>query len=57
MRAGGNRSGSVFRLTGTSVAAPQLARHVAKPALPQPTNVPTSLEEIRKRGRGNLEPP
>jgi hypothetical protein len=57
IRAGGNRSGSVFRLQGTSVAAPQLARHVAKPTLPLPYNVPTSIEEIRKRGRGNLEPP
>ena len=27
IRAGGNRSGAVFRLTGTSAAAPQLARH------------------------------
>lgn len=57
IRAGGNRSGSVFRLTGTSAAAPQLTRHVAKPALPKPDNVPTSLEEIRKRGGGNLVPP
>ncbi|MDP1581869.1 MAG: hypothetical protein Q8M18_00390 [Bradyrhizobium sp.] len=56
IRAGGNRSGSVFRLKGTSAAAPQLARHVARSALPPPTNVPTSIEEVRKRGRGNLEP-
>jgi hypothetical protein len=56
IRAGGNRSGSVFRLKGTSAAAPQLARHVAKSALPPPTDVPTSIEEVRKRGRGNLEP-
>lgn len=56
IRAGGNRSGSVFRLKGTSAAAPQLARHVAKPALPPPNNVPTPIEEVRKRGRGNLEP-
>jgi hypothetical protein len=57
IRAGGNRSGAVFRLTGTSAAAPQLARHVAKPALPLPNNVPIPIEEARKRGRGNLEPP
>ncbi|MDB5576094.1 MAG: hypothetical protein JWR80_1270 [Bradyrhizobium sp.] len=57
IRAGGNRSGSVFRLRGTSAAAPQLARHVAKPALPLPNNVPTPIEEVRKRGRGNLVPP
>lgn len=56
LRAGGNRSGVVFRLTGTSAAAPQLARHIAKPALPPPNNVPTTIEEVRKRGRGNLEP-
>jgi hypothetical protein len=57
IRAGGNRSGSVFRLKGTSAAAPQLARHIAKPALPPPSNVPIPIDEIRKRGRGNLEPP
>ena len=57
IRAGGTRSGSVFRLIGTSAAAPQLARHVARPALPTPTNVPTPPDEIFKRGGGNLEPP
>jgi hypothetical protein len=57
IRAGGTRSGSVFRLIGTSAAAPQLARHVAEPALPTPTNVPTPSDEIFKRGGGNLEPP
>jgi hypothetical protein len=57
IRAGGNRSGSVFRLTGTSVAAPQLARHVVKLAIPPATNVPTSPVEIGKRGGGNIEPP
>src|SRR4029079_18088890 len=42
IRAGGNRSGSVFRLIGTSAAAPQLARHVADPPPPSPHRVPTA---------------
>ena len=57
IRAGGNRSGAVFRLTGTSVAAPQLARQVAKLAgglpFPSPTDVPTTSTETEKRGGGN----
>jgi hypothetical protein len=61
IRAGGNRSGAVFRLIGTSVAAPQLARQVAKLTgglpFPSPTDVPTTPPEIEKRGGGNLEPP
>ena len=61
IRAGGNRSGAVFRLTGTSAAAPQLARQLAKPPsdFPQPTDAPspTDAEEVEKRGYGNLEPP
>jgi hypothetical protein len=59
IRAGGNRSGGVFRLIGTSAAAPQLGRHLARLALPPPSNVPAAgdLDEIRKRGQGNLEPP
>jgi hypothetical protein len=57
VRAGGNRSGSVFRLIGTSAAAPQLARWVARPKLPQPTNRPTTCLEREKRGCGNIEPP
>jgi len=63
LRAGGNRSGGVFRLTGTSAAAPQLGRHLARTltglAFPLPSNVPLpyQTEEIRKRGHGNLEPP
>jgi hypothetical protein len=59
IRAGGNRSGSVFRLIGTSAAAPQLARHVANPPFPppHPTNVPTDAKGIAKRGGGNIEPP
>jgi hypothetical protein len=57
IRAGGNRSGSVFRLTGTSAAAPQLARWVANPRIPRPNNIPKTEEEKYKRGRGNLKPP
>ena len=57
IRAGGTRSGSVFRLIGTSAAAPQLARLVAEPALPAPTSVPIPPDEIFKRGGGNLDPP
>ncbi|MFL5107010.1 MAG: hypothetical protein ACJ8DX_13040, partial [Xanthobacteraceae bacterium] len=61
IRAGGNRSGAVFRLVGTSVAAPELARQVVKLVsalpFPTPTNVPTSPGEIAKRGGGNIEPP
>jgi hypothetical protein len=57
IRAGGNRSGAVFRLIGTSTAAPQLAREVANPPLPTPTDIPTSPEEVAKRGGGDLEPP
>ena len=59
IRAGGNRSGSVFRLIGTSAAAPQLARHVADPPLPPARRVPMSSEpdEIAKRGGGNIDPP
>jgi hypothetical protein len=56
LRAGGNRSGSVFRLIGTSTAAPQLARHLANPPLPPATQVPTSPGEVAKRGGGNLGP-
>ena len=57
IRAGGNRSGSVFRLIGTSAAAPQLARHIADPPIPPPTDVTVGVEEIAKRGSGNIEPP
>lgn len=57
MRAGGNRSGSVFRLIGTSTAAPQLARYVADSANPSPHHPPTSLVEKHKRGGGDLDPP
>ncbi|HWX58599.1 hypothetical protein [Bradyrhizobium sp.] len=60
--AGGTRSGSVFRLIGTSVAAPQLARQWTKVVvngtqLPPATNPPTTLAEMEKRGGGDLPPP
>jgi hypothetical protein len=57
IRAGGNRSGVVFRLIGTSTAAPQLARHIADPPIPPATNVTVDAEEVAKRGGGNIEPP
>jgi hypothetical protein len=57
VRAGGTRSGAVFRLIGTSAAAPQLARLIAKPNLPAATNVPTSYVDREKRGGGNIAPP
>jgi hypothetical protein len=47
----------VFRLIGTSAAAPQLARHIADPPIPPPTNATVGAEEIAKRGSGNIEPP
>jgi hypothetical protein len=57
IRGGGNRSGTVFRLMGTSAAAPQLARYVADPPIP-PVRQPTTTQiERRKRGRGNVDPP
>lgn len=59
VRAGGNRSGTSFRLIGTSAAAPQLARHVAKGAVPPPypTDTPGTPIGKQKRGQGNLQPP
>ena len=57
IRAGGNRSGVVFRLTGTSAAAPQLARHIANPPIPTARDVPTSTPEKHKRGGGDVDPP
>ncbi len=57
IRAGGNRSGAVFRLTGTSAAAPQLARRIANPPIPPVRNTATTPREIARRGRGNLDPP
>ena len=60
--AGGTRSGSVFRLIGTSVAAPQLARQWTKfvvngTPLPPATDPPTTPSEMEKRGGGDLPPP
>jgi hypothetical protein len=57
IRAGGNRSGAVFRLTGTSTAAPQLARWISSTTIPMPTKNPTTPSETAKRGEGNLKPP
>jgi hypothetical protein len=63
IRAGGNRSGAVFRLIGTSAAAPQLGRQIVKLVsglpFPTPTDVPSPNDavEIEKRGSGNVEPP
>ncbi|KWV61010.1 hypothetical protein AS156_26785 [Bradyrhizobium macuxiense] len=57
VRGGGNRSGSVFRLTGTSAAAPQFAREIADATPLQPTNPPGTPSEIGKRGGGNLDAP
>jgi hypothetical protein len=61
IRAGGTRTGVVFRLIGTSTAAPQLARHIAKTALgstfPTAFDVPGSLGEKQERGGGDIEPP
>jgi hypothetical protein len=59
VRAGGTRSGSVFRLVGTSVAAPQFARLVADSTALNPSHIPsiTDTAEIEKRGGGNLAPP
>jgi hypothetical protein len=61
IRAGGARTGVVFRLIGTSAAAPQLARHLANFAPgnqpPTPTNPPTNRGEMEERGGGNLPPP
>jgi hypothetical protein len=51
--AGGNRSGGIFRLIGTSVAAPQLARYVGS-AIPTPINTTNPPEET---GYGDLEAP
>ena len=55
--AGGNRSGAVFRLIGTSTAAPQLARWFADGGPPAATDVPTTDEGIEQRGAGNVAPP
>ena len=54
IRAGGNRSGGVFRLIGTSTAAPQLARFFGRTALPTPVNTSNPQQET---GAGDLEAP
>ena len=58
--AGGNRSGVVFRLIGTSAAAPQLGRWVADEG-PDPTKVinpplPGDVEGVEQSGAGSLNP-
>jgi hypothetical protein len=61
--AGGTRSGVVFRLIGTSAAAPQLARQFARVTaglpFPHATRIPSpnDIVEIEKRGGGDIEPP
>ncbi len=56
--ADGNRSGVVFRLIGTSAAAPQLGRWLARArALPPPSHYPSGRKGKEQRGRGNLPPP
>nr|WP_166475289.1 hypothetical protein [Bradyrhizobium symbiodeficiens]QIP00937.1 hypothetical protein HAU86_14500 [Bradyrhizobium symbiodeficiens] len=56
VRAGGNRSGIVFRLIGTSAAAPQLARLVADLRPLTVHDAPASPPD-EKRGWGDLYPP
>jgi hypothetical protein len=55
VRAGGNRSGVAFRLIGTSTAAPQLARWVARP----PASFPNASNpgEPEALGAGDIQPP
>jgi hypothetical protein len=57
IRAGGTRTGVVFRLIGTSAAAPQLARHLARLTLPTATHIPGNRGEMEERGGGDIEPP
>ena len=56
LRAGGNRSGVVFRLIGTSAAAPQLARLVGDRRPLTVHDAPASPPD-EKRGDGDLDPP
>ena len=46
----------MFRLIGTSTSAPQLAREIANPPLPAPTNIPSpsATSDIEDRGGGDL---
>ena len=46
VRAGGNRSGGVFRLTGTSAAAPQLARWATRSRFPRQRSPATSRNAV-----------
>jgi hypothetical protein len=57
VRAGGTRSGIVFRMIGTSTASPQLARRIAEPTTLGATNPPATLQEREQRGAGNIAPP
>ena len=57
VRAGGSRGGAVFRLIGTSAAAPQLARLIANLATLQVDFPTTTVQEQERRGQGDLEPP
>ena len=56
IRARGNRSGTIFRMVGTSTAAPQMARKLANNSPPAPTHKPASPDETAKRGGGNIDP-
>jgi hypothetical protein len=53
--AGGSRSGSVFRLIGTSNAAPELARLYARSTIA--LNILFPSNDLRKQGSGDLVPP
>jgi hypothetical protein len=57
VRGGGTRSGSVFRLIGTSAAAPQLARHIANNDTLVVYDRPTTPDDTKRRGRGDIAPP
>jgi hypothetical protein len=56
---GGNRSGVVFRLIGTSSAAPQLGRWFGDGGPPAASNTPApgDVEGAERRGGGNVKPP
>ena len=54
IRAGANRSGGLFRLVGTSAAAPQLARYIGNRAAKIPINTSGTPEDV---GAGDLKAP
>jgi hypothetical protein len=54
IRGAGNRSAAVFRLVGTSAAAPQLARLQARANPPGPCGLPTPAADV---GCGKLDAP